>query len=181
MTKKNIILSGTLILIALFAVGCLVSGTFVIVENFEFSFVSGFYADAVDLTDNEDWADHRDNLDKVEVVGFEVWVTNNSSNDFSFWAYMDDYDNACQNQTCADNRTTKFLILDTLTIPASTGSSSYKLVSYAQSFNYIQNLDKIKKMVFDGSFNFYGYSSDGGASGTVDSIKAIITVNASDT
>ena len=86
MTKKNIILSGTLLLIALFAVGCLVSGTFVITETFNFSTQTGFYPDAISLVNNSDWEDHRDNLDKIEIVGFELWITNNESVEWSFWA-----------------------------------------------------------------------------------------------
>ncbi len=184
MTKKNLMLFGTLLLFALFAVGCLVSGTFVIVETFEFSTQTGFYPEAVNLSDNADWEEHRDKLDEVEVVGFELWITNNESVEWKYWAYMDDYDNNCQSLSCANASTTKFLVFDTLTVPASTSSTgSTKYVTYAKSFNYIKNLDKVKKMIFDGSFNFYGYANGGGSGngGTIDSIRVIITVNASDT
>ena len=181
MTKKNIILSGVLILIALFAVGCLVSGTFVIVETFSFSTQSGFYSDAINLDGNSDWEEHKDKLDKVEIVGFELWITNNEPEDWSFWAYMDDYDASCLSESCADESSTKFLVFDTLTIPASTGTTgSTKYVSYVESFDYIQNLDKIREMVFDGSFNFFAYAT-GANGGVVDSVRIIITVNASDT
>jgi len=184
MTKSKLILSSTLILIALFAVGCLVSGTFVIVESLSFTTQSGFYPEAINLLDNEDWAEHRDNLDKVEIVGFELWITNNEPVEWSYWAFMDDFDLSCQDISCANASTTKFLIFDTLTVPASTTmTQSTKFVSYAQSFTYIKNLDKIKQMIFDGSFNYYGFANGGlsGNGGVIDSIRVIITVNASDT
>ncbi len=183
MKMKNMILMGTIILLALFTVGCLVSGTFVIVETFEFTTQSGFYPEAINLSDNADWEEHRDKLDKIEIVGFELWITNNESTEWSYWAYMDDYDMSCQDVTCAEASTTKFLIFDTLTVlPATATTQSTKYVSYAESFTYIKNLDKMKQMMFDGSFNFYGFAEGGtsGNGGAIDSIRVIITVNASD-
>ena len=169
--------------IALFTIGCLVSGTFVITESFEFTTQTGFYPEAINLVDNEDWDEHRENLDKVDVVGFELWITNNETAEWKFWANLDDYNAACTTLACANASATKFLIFDTLTIPAATSPNSVKLVSYAESFKYIHNLDKIKQMVFDGSFNYFGYATGGtgGNGGKVDSVRIIITVNASDT
>ncbi len=184
MKKKNLILSGSLFLMTLLVSGCLlVSGTFVIVETVNVTLQSGFYSTSINLTNNADWEDHRDKLDKVEVVGFELWVTNNEPVEWSFWAYMDNFDSNCTTESCANASTTKFLVFDTLTIPAASETSSTKIVSYAESFQYIQNLDEIKQMVFDGSFNFYGYGAGGqnGNGGTIDSIRVIITVNASET
>ena len=183
MKINNKLIFGLLCCAALVIGGCIVSGTFVVVESFEFTTQSGYYLKAVDLTDNEDWEDHRENIDEIDVVGFELWITNNEPTEWKFWAYMDDYEEACTTLTCANGSSTKFLIFDTLTVPAASSSSSTKFVSYAESFNYIQNLDKIKAMVKSGQFNYFGFANGGGGGlgGQVDSIRVIITVNASDT
>ena len=185
MTTKKIFLSSTLIIIALFSVGCLVSGTFVISETFIFDFTTqdGFYTEAINLENNADWEEHEDKLDKVEIIGFELWITNNEPVEWKYWANLDEYDVNCTTLSCANASSTKFLIFDTLTIPAATSTGSSKYISYAESFNYIKNLDKIRDMVFGGSFNYYGFATGGagGNGGKVDSVRIIITVNASET
>ncbi|KAA3636479.1 MAG: hypothetical protein DWP97_02635 [Calditrichaeota bacterium] len=182
MKIKNKLIFGLLCCAALVIGGCIVSGTFVVVESFSFTPNNGFYVDWIDLTDNEDWEDHRENIDDIELVGFELWVTNNDPVDWSFYAFMDEYDTTCVDRTCAEGSTTKFLVFDTLNVPGSTGSQSVKLVSYAESFNHIANLTQIQQMVLDGTFNFYGFVDGGsGSINVIDSIKVIITVNASDT
>ena len=180
MTGKKMVLFGLLVITALIVGGCLVSGTFVVTETFSFIAQTGFYGDSVDLTDNEIWAEHQDKLDRIELIGFELWVTNNEPTEWSFWAYLDDYNPSCVDETCADTSTTKFLIFDTLTIPASSGSSgSQKIVTYAESFNYITNLDSAKVLLMSGQFNFFGYA-DGGTQSLVDSVRVVVTINASD-
>lgn len=183
MKLRNKIILGSLITVLLIIGGCLVSGTFIVVETFSFTTQTGFYPESIDLTDNSVWDDHREDIDDIEMVGFELWITNNEPSEWSFWAYMDNYDVNCYDQSCADASSSKFLIFDTLTIPANTGSGSHKYISYAKSFDLIRNLDAIKKKVLTGQFNYYGYATGGGAGygGKVDSVKVIITVNASDT
>ncbi|MEE8576637.1 MAG: hypothetical protein V3T31_05225, partial [candidate division Zixibacteria bacterium] len=49
----------------LLVTGCLVSGTFVIVEEFSFTGQTGFYFYEVDITSEPDWEDHKDDIDFI--------------------------------------------------------------------------------------------------------------------
>ena len=182
--KRNLRLSVISLLGILLLVlgGCLVSGSFVVVENFSFSIHSGFYAEAIDLTDNDIWAEHADKLDEVEAIGFELWITNNSEEEWKFWGELDEYDVGCVTELCAVSSTTSYLIFDTLTIPAGSSGTSQKYVTYAESFNYLVNVDSALADVMSGQFNFYGYAKTGGGTvgGHIDSLKVVLTINASD-
>jgi len=173
------------IVLSLFVLGgCLVSGTFVIEETFSFTTQTGFYPESVDLTENEVWADHIDNLDDIELIGFELWITNSETAEWTYSAYADEYDETCDNLTCFGTSNTKFKVFGDLVVPAATTTSgSTKFVSYQESFQYIQNFADLKELVRGGKFNLYGLASggSGGNGGKVDSIKVIITINASDT
>lgn len=91
---KNAVRLTGLALIALLAAGCLVSGTFVIVEDFTFTAQSGFYFHPVDITTECDWADHKDDIDQIDVVGVEFWITNTESGPGTFDAYVNDFSGA---------------------------------------------------------------------------------------
>lgn len=166
-----------LALLALVLGGCLVSGTFIVVEVIEFSATSsGFYAEAVDVSDNEDWEDHKDDIDRIDVVGFEVWATNNSTTALTYSAYIDDpqpslYTNATQ----VENNAT--LIVDGITIPGNVGVSQ-RVVSYSESLSHIANTATLRTLVKSGQFDYYALTS-GNTTGTIDSVKVIITVSAS--
>jgi hypothetical protein len=159
--------------------GCLVSGTFVVVEVFSFNQLSGdFYSEAVDLTDDDTWNDHKDEIDRIDVVGFELWVTNESTSDFTFNAYLDDPTDPMWD-TEGEVVANATLIFDNLTIEgAGAGSGSRRVVSYSQSFGYLKNIPEIRRLVKEGIFDYYALI-DGTATGSVDSVKVIVTVSAS--
>ena len=159
--------------------GCLVSGTFVVVEVFSFTALSSnFYREAVDLTDDDTWDEHKDDIDRIDVVGFELWVTNETANDFTYSAYLDD-PTAPMWSTPAEVQANATLIFDNLTIPgAGAGSGSQRVVTYSQSFNYLKNIPEIRRLVKDGVFDYYALTV-GNITGSVDSVKVIVTVSAS--
>jgi len=181
-SKKIILLP--LIVIVLFLAGCLVSGTFNVVKTIPFSTQTGYYPYAVDITDEADWEKHKDKLDEVELIGFELWITNFEPVEWKFWAYADNFNDECLSLSCFNESTTKFKIFDTLTVSAAvvTGGS-HKYVSYVESFKYLGNQEKLKKMLLTGQFNYYGFATGGtsGSGGIVDSVRLIVTFNASDT
>lgn len=178
---------GLLLVACLTAAGCLLSGTFVVVYSFAFTTQTGFYPVNVDLTGEDEWNDHKDDIDVIEAVGFELWITNNEPQPWSFAAWIDDasetfYD--VGNQTGFDASNTKILIFDTLTVPASTGQTgSQRFVSYAESLTLLRNMNALKQMVKTGKFHFYGLATanNGGVGGQVDSVRIIVTLSASDT
>lgn len=169
-----------LALVSILVAGCLVSGTFVIVEDFSFTPSNGFIGEAVDITSNDVWEDHSDKLDEIEQIGFELWMTNNSAQEWKFFAYMDEYNESCVSPSCALISTSKYLIFDTLTIPAGTGETIH--ITYSESLNHLVNTPQALEQLMTGKFNFYGYAmiDELTAGGQIDSVRVIITLNASD-
>jgi len=170
--KKALILILGVSLLAL--AGCIVSGTFVFTDSFELTIASGFSHDWVDITDESDWEDAKDDIDRIESIGLEVWFDNQSANSLTFDVYVSDPpEGAALNTTTVLTEGT--LVIDDFTVPV--GESH---MSYANSFDFIQNVDKLKELAEGGQFHVYGIQ---GGSGTlvVDSAKVIITLNASAT
>lgn len=178
--SKGIMLTVGLACLALLAFGCkIVSGSFLVVENLEFTTHTGFYSLAVDLTDNDVWEDHADEIDQIEVIGFELWITNQSTTAWTYSAYIDDPQPSLYTTPAeVDANATQFF--GELTVPAGTPTAgSTKFVSYASSFKYLSNVSTLKTLVKKGAFDLYGIST-GGGSGRIDSLKLIITVAATD-
>ena len=178
--KLSLLIVISLIPIALLLNSCLVSGTFVIVEKFNIATANGFLGEAVDITTNDIWEDHQDKLDNIEQIGFELWMVNDAPSDWKFWASLDDYNIDCVNSICAMNSSTKFLIFDTIAYSAGSGEEIY--ISYEQSLKYLRNTPQALKMLMEGKFNFFGRAQNiyGGGAGRIDSIRVVITLNASD-
>lgn len=152
--------------------GCLISGTFVIIDSFSFTTTTGFYIYAVDVTDESDWADNKDKIDFIDEVGAEFYLRNTGSTDATFSAWVDDYGTNHANAGAVEANAT--LVIDSIMVPAG-GSLN---VSYAQSFNYITGIARLKALAKTGRFDFYGTST--GAVGTtffLDSAKVIVTVS----
>lgn len=168
-----------LVLAGLVLSGCLVSGTFVVVQVFTFGQASGnFYSEAVDLTEDDVWDEHKDDIDRIDVVGFELWITNETTADFTYSAYIDDpEDPMWVTPEQVDSLAT--LIFDNLTITgAGAGSGSRRVITYAQSFAYLKNVPEIRRLMKLGVFDYYALT-EGTGTGTVDSVKVIVTVSAS--
>lgn len=167
-----------LALVALLICGCyIISGTWVIVEPFEFTSASGFYFYQIDITGEKDWIDHKDDINNIDLVGFEMFIINNESSDVTFNAYIDDADSTlCTDATCFNANTTKTLIIDNLTLPA--GDTTH--VTYGQSFKYLRHVDRLKALTKEGRFNYYGTASAGASLNfVIDSAVVIITFSAS--
>jgi len=163
--------------IAMLVAGCyLISGTFVVIEEFSFTSETGFYHYYVDVTGEKDWIDHKDDIDDIDLVGFELWITNNESTDVTFVAYLDEATSGpYTNYT--DVHANAVRILDKITLPAGPGKQTH--ITYGGSFGYIMNVEVIKKLAKTGKFHFYGVSSGGTATGfIVDSAKVAVTFTA---
>lgn len=182
-SKSALLISG-LALLVLAALGCkIVSGTFVVVESFSFTTKTGFYPTAVDLTENDTWQDHKDDIDRIEVVGFELWITNDETSEWTYTGYVNEAtmpdDTLSQGQVEA-NATRVF---GPLTVPAGTvGAGTQKFVSYSESLGLLSNIKTLQNLVKGGLFDYYAIATggSGGLGGQVDSIRIIITVAAKD-
>ena len=161
---------GALSLVALFLLsGCLISILVLVDEEISTTTVPGpFFAEFVDVTDEEDWIDHEDDIEFVNWVSFDLWLTNPSSIDITFEGYIDDADNpACSDVPCA---MTKTRILRPITIPG----SSTRHITAGESLGFIENMPLMKTLAQEGRFNFYGVST--GGTFVVDSGRVVVAV-----
>ncbi len=79
---------------ALLIGGCLLSATFVVQVLFRDSDMGDHtlrYHKLVDITTEPDWQDNKDKIHTIELIGFQLWITNNVQGN-SFNLYVDDGD-----------------------------------------------------------------------------------------
>ncbi len=169
--RKYFVLSlAALILLA----GCgIVSITYMVEEDFDVAGAGDFYYRAIDVTANSDWEDHQDDIEFVEMVAFDMYLTNNEETAVTFDGYVDNYDaiGICGNRACFDLLTTPTRVLKDITIPA--GASRH--INPGESMAYIENIDVMKALALTGQFNFYGVSTGGtSVNFSVDSGRVVI-------
>jgi len=174
--KPTIAILG-LILIGLLFIGCkdlLIPGTFVLVNEFDFTAEGGIYYESINITEDEDWQDNKDKIDFVDAVGVEFFITSEEEANVTFDVYVDDYAELFAYPTTIP--TTATHIIDGLIVePGETH------ITYKQSLGFLTGIDRLKELAKLGQFNFYGESS--GSDGTsffIDSAKIIVTISASE-
>jgi len=162
-----------LALIGLFVSGCILSATFVIVEQFYLAPKGGFYFYQIDLTTNDTWKDHNEDIQFIEAVGFEFYIDSDLEEDTRFSVYVDDYSGIGSDPTSIPESAD--VVLDSLTIQ--TGTTK---ISYSRTVGIVQHLDRLKKLAKTGKFDVYTTSSSGsiGESFIIDSAKVIVTLSA---
>ena len=178
---KHIFKHSSLLLLAvtvLLLAGCIVSGTFVVtllIDRDEFTTGDNFYYYGVDLTDEDVWQDHKDDIESIDVVGFELWITNNSGSATTFNIWIEDIGQP-QRTTIAQVQANATQVVQDLSVP--TGSSH---VTYGQSLSHVINIPTLRALAMSGAFHYYGSSSVGGpgAQYVVDSARVIVTLTAS--
>ncbi len=168
-----ILLSSLILAVALTGCKYIISGTFVFVEDIEFSAAGGFYFYQVDITDEPDWQEHKDDIDFVDAVGVEFHIISTEEGNVTFNAYVDDYSGPGSLPTSIPAKATK--IIDGLIVPP--GETN---ITYAESLKFLTGLDRLKALVKTGRFDYYGQSS--GSVGTtfiIDKGKVIVTLSGS--
>jgi len=159
--------------LVLMVAGCIWSGTFVINQTIKFDPDDTFYSYRVDLTTNATWKDHKDNIDRIETVGFIMYLDNKVQETAFFSAYINDPVGDEPNPS--EVPATAKVIIDSVGV-----KSGKQVISYAESLNLLTNLDALKKVTKAGKFDFYGTST--GISGDtfkVDSVTIVVTFTAS--
>ncbi len=178
--NKDKLFPAFVVLISVFLTACLLSGTFIISSEISFSTFSGFYFYDVDVTNEPDWQDHKDEIDDIEMVGFDLWFTNNSSTGITFNIYLDESTDPIYNSgslvvDVSNVKANATIVLDDVTLPS--GSSH---LTYVESLSKIRNFDALKELFKSGKFHFYGIGSDTtGTTWIIDSGKVIVTFSAS--
>lgn len=141
--------------LGLFSAGCLLSGQFIILYNFDENIESDddvLGSAHVDLTTDETWQDHSDKIQAISDVKFEAKFINNESIEASgeVWLSTEEYTTVAQVEANATR------ILSGITIPGS-GSTD---ISFAESSAKIENLDTVLDLLEGGNFWVYGIAAD---------------------
>ena len=154
--------------------GCIMSGTFVIVEKFTPTAEDEFYYEGVDFTDNATWQEHGDQIDFIDAVGFELYTRSTAAEDVTFDIYVDKYSGPDASPDAVPGTATKV-------IGGVTVSPGTKTVTYAESLKLIKGLDRLKTLAKTGQMDLYGTSTGGvGSTFVIDSIKVVVTFSASE-
>ncbi len=174
--KSRLVLPGALVT-ALILGGCLLSGTFTVDEKFTFEVQEGLYFHAADVTDESDWQEHKDDIDNVDMVGFELWMTNHQSTPASFSVYVDDFGEP-QWTGAADVESNAVKVFGDLALKPGDGVQTH--VTYGESLGMFRNVGELRRLAREGRFHVYGISSAAaGSEFTIDSARVVVTFTAS--
>lgn len=171
-----------LIGLALVSSGCLVSGTFVVVEEVDFDFTAdtGFYWYPVDLTGNSVWEDHADDIDNIDALGMQFQITNTSDVETTFRVSFAKSSVPIMDAVPPDEiPSNAVVVIDGLTVAA----GATRNIGYAGSLAYIGNIEKFKEVIMSGRFDYFGESTGGtdDYAFEVRDGKIVVTISASST
>ena len=164
-------------LTTLLVVGCLLSGTFVVSMLFKDFPVAGdtdFYYFDADVTSEEEWEDHKDNIKDIDNVGFELWATNTSGVANTYYCYIAPITSSLgsgSSKSLVEQNATKVLEI-------SLSATGQTFVGYTDSFSHLTNLETLKDLAEEGRFKFFAMSDATPTDFTVDSIRVVITITA---
>jgi hypothetical protein len=162
-------------LAALVAAACsLVSGQITFTQDFGSGLASPdktVHFIACDLSDNEDYQDHKDQIKSVEAFGFFVTVQNLGDDEAKgeLWLSMESLG---ETPTIAAIQAGATQIVGN----ANLGTGETRTINFEESQAYIMNLDAIEEAVQEGTFYLYGITSMGSQVEYTD-LNVVITVN----
>jgi len=150
MKNRFYVLFSLLAALTVLVSGCLLSGTFVMNLNLnEMIFASQtMYAQQIDVTTNQTWQNHKDQVKDITDIGFALKIENNSSLTAAGELYITD--NGALT-TPAEVKSNATLILTGISVAPNTT----KTITWSESYQYIRNLATIKEQVRSGSFWVY--------------------------
>lgn len=169
---------GAIIVLALALTGCIVSGTFTLdylVEDL--SAGTDIQFAAVDITGEDEWQDHGDDIDQIEHVGFELWYSNTEIvGPVNFSMYVDSWGSDTLD-TAEDIDSLATVVIDGLVVENGLDQHT----TFGQSLTLIKNLETLKSYAETGHFYFYAVSDNPGPGGafTLDSVRVIVTFSGS--
>ncbi|GAB4315013.1 MAG: hypothetical protein Kow0074_02370 [Candidatus Zixiibacteriota bacterium] len=139
--------------VALVLAGCIISGQFVIVVEWGgiVSTDTQLNDEFVDLTTNETWQDHKDDIQSIVDAKFEVTITNNLGTTASGEVYVSDQGNL----TLEDLDTKATRILFGIEVP---GNQSVT-IGFNESAQYQENLQTLLDLAETGQFYLYGVAA----------------------
>jgi len=125
----------------------------------------------VDLTEEDVWKDHKDDIKNIDDVGFELWLTNDTNYSLTGEVYIAPFDSAAYT-TAAEAEANASLILQALNMPA--GATTY--IDWPTSLDHMANVETLKGFAEEGKFTIYALTTTLPFKMTVDSATVIVTV-----
>jgi len=147
--KKTLIL---LLAVALLTAGCLVTGNIVIqidVGDFSLSPDETFGYEMVNLNDNPDYVEHKDDLNSIDDIGFVCKVHNTGGTTATGKLYIS---NTSQTSAVPND---KILVLDGISVAA----GQTKTITLEESYNYLKNFEAARDAILKEQFTVYWTAS----------------------
>ncbi len=178
MTKRFVLFTlksalAVLALMVIMGANCVTSGNVVIIEEIE-DFVaqtsSTLTTENVNLTENEDWQDQKEDINSIDDIGFACRITNNAAATAAGQLWIS---KAKQQTTIEAIKTNGVLVLDGITVePGQT-----REIKWGESHDFIKNFDATKEVIFAENFWVYFIASEVPFNITVEDIVLIMSIN----
>ncbi len=155
--KFSSVILAVVLSLGLFATGCLLSGQFIILYNFDENIESDddvLGSAHVDLTTDPTWEDHSDKIQGITDVKFEAKFVNNTGTEASGEVWISTVEYTTVAQVVGAGNATR--ILSGIAVPAS-GETD---ISFAESSEKIENLETVLDLLEGGNFWVYGIAAD---------------------
>lgn len=153
--KKALVISlkiglGVLALFLMLGNNCVTSGNIVVVMDLPS--VTGqtntsFNPEFVDLTENDDWKEHKDQVNSVDDIGFACKITNYESSVATGQIWISDKSYSSPTDVTAH----AVKILDGIAVPAG-GTRS---IEWSESADFLSNFNEAKTIVYTEKFYLY--------------------------
>jgi hypothetical protein len=175
-----LIIVGAAAVAILHPTGCkIVSGTYVVDTIFYDLSPNGngdYYYEALDITTNDVWIDHKDDIKDIDNVGFEMWLSNTAASDNTVNCYVADFGSTLHGNS------SKSMVMSGAThvlvdVPMPPGTS---FLGYAASFSHIDHLTELKALGEVGQFKFWAIADVQTSDFTIDSLRVVLTLTAGD-
>ncbi|MFH2056744.1 MAG: hypothetical protein ABIJ61_12360 [bacterium] len=141
-----------LVAAALLTAGCIVTGNIVIlidVGDFGISPSGLFGYEYVDLTQNSDYNDHKEDLNSIDDVGFVCKIQNTGSSSATGKLYIATGGSSSSSPTAIP--TNKILVLDGITVAA----GQTRTITLEESYDYLKNFEDARDAILDEKFTVY--------------------------
>ena len=176
MTKMKVFGAISALLVLAILPGCdsLLSGTFVVdYMVYDIDITSGSEWDRfqVDLTDDEVWQDHKDEIKNIDNVGLELWIDNSTTSTQTAEVYISDYADSLQSSADGIRQATD-IVFDNLT--AAPQAKTH--IDWSTSLGHVTDLNKLREYAEIGQFTVYTITEAPPYAITIDSARVIVTV-----
>ncbi len=150
--------------------GCLISGTKVFtlgLEDIPVSASGTFTRTAVDLTENDTFNDHKDEIRLIDRFGFICDIVNPTAGTVNVSVYFSTDPNLTDNQV-ATQATPLFRNF-------AVSANSTRHISYDESLTLLENFGALQEVLATGQLTFYSTSTSGAFNLLIDNPVLVIT------